>query len=116
VRRHVSICTTEFLSTSTGRGTIVYDGTHNWPRIGPATYCTTTQEDELRREANPQLDWYLKASPQVAESVPGTLSSGDTGPGTTSGNVALLGASLGMLGFVVAAEESFRFTDKPSVQ
>jgi hypothetical protein len=31
-------------------------------------------------------------------------------------NVALLGASLGMLGFVVAAEESSRFTDKPSVQ
>jgi hypothetical protein len=74
VRRPVSICATEFLSTSTGRATIVYDGINNWPRIGPATYCAMTQEDELRREANPQLDKHLKASPQVAESVPGTLS------------------------------------------
>ena len=74
VRRPVSICATEFLSTSTGRATIVYDGINNWPRIGPATYCTTTQEDELRREANPQLDKHLKASPQVAESAPRTLS------------------------------------------
>ena len=74
MRRPVSICATEFLSTSTGRATIVYDGINNWPRLGPATYCAMTQEDELRIEANPQLDKHLKASPQVAESVPGTLS------------------------------------------
>ena len=78
VRRPVSICATEFLSTSTGRATIVYDGINNWPRIGPATYCAMTQEDELRREANPQLDKHLKASPQVAESVLGTSQGGDT--------------------------------------
>ncbi|SRR6266542_4089273 len=46
----------------------------DWPRIGPAVYCATTQEDELRREENPQVDKHLKASPQVAESAPGTLS------------------------------------------
>jgi hypothetical protein len=60
----------------------------------------------VRREANTQVDEHLKASPQAVESTREPSQGGDTGPGTTSGNVALLGASLGMLGFVVAAEES----------
>jgi hypothetical protein len=46
----------------------------DWPRIGPAAYCATTQENDLRREANPQLDEHLTASPQVVESVSRTLS------------------------------------------
>jgi hypothetical protein len=45
-----------------------------WPRIGPATYRTTTQEDQVRREANTQVDEHLKASAQVVESAPRTLS------------------------------------------
>jgi hypothetical protein len=43
-------------------------------RIGPATYRTTTQEDQVRREANTQVDEHLKASAQVVESAPRTLS------------------------------------------
>jgi hypothetical protein len=39
----------------------------DWPRIGPATHCAMTQEDEWRREANPQVDDHLMATPQVAE-------------------------------------------------
>ena len=46
----------------------------DWPRIGPAAYRTTTQEDELRGEANPQVDGHFIASPQVAESISRTLS------------------------------------------
>src|SRR6266498_2544846 len=46
----------------------------DWPRIGPATHCAMTQEDEWRREANPQVDDHLMATPQVAESPSGTLS------------------------------------------
>jgi hypothetical protein len=45
-----------------------------WPRIGPATYRATTQEDRVRREANPQVDDHLMSSPQVVESAPRTLS------------------------------------------
>jgi hypothetical protein len=46
----------------------------DWPRIGPAAYRATTQENDLRREANPELDEHLTASPQVVESVSRTLS------------------------------------------
>jgi hypothetical protein len=46
----------------------------DWPRIGPATHCAMTQEDEWRREANPQVDDHLMASPQPAESPSRTLS------------------------------------------
>src|SRR4029450_8449765 len=53
-------------------------GSTGWPRIGRAAYCVTTQADEFRREENPQLDSYLRASPQ-AESAPGTSQGGDTG-------------------------------------
>jgi hypothetical protein len=45
-----------------------------WPRIGPATYRATTQEDGLRREAYSQVDEHLMASPQVVELALGTLS------------------------------------------
>src|SRR5512132_4460574 len=45
-----------------------------WPRIGPAKYRTTTLEDQVRREANTQVDEHLKASAQVVESAPRTLS------------------------------------------
>ena len=45
-----------------------------WPPIGPATYRTTTQEDQVRREANTQVDEHLNASAQVVESAPRTLS------------------------------------------
>ena len=31
-----------------------------WPRIGPATYRTTTQADQVRGEANTQVDEHLK--------------------------------------------------------
>jgi hypothetical protein len=67
----------------------------------------------VRREANTQVDEHLKASAQVVESAPRTLSRWRHGSGNYVRNVPLLGASLGMLGFVVAAEESLRFTDKP---
>jgi hypothetical protein len=46
----------------------------DWPRIGPAAYRATTQEDGLRGEANPQLDDRLIASPQVVASISRTLS------------------------------------------
>jgi hypothetical protein len=45
-----------------------------WPRIGPATYRATTQEDGLRREAYSQVDEHLMASPQVVELALLTLS------------------------------------------
>jgi hypothetical protein len=45
-----------------------------WPRIGPARYRTTTHEDQVRREAYSQVDEHLKASAQVVESAPRTLS------------------------------------------
>jgi hypothetical protein len=44
------------------------------PRIGPATYRATTQEDGLRREAYSQVDEHLMASPQVVDLALGTLS------------------------------------------
>jgi hypothetical protein len=46
----------------------------DWPRIGPAAYRATTQEDGLRREANPQADSHFIAWPQVVESVSRSLS------------------------------------------
>jgi hypothetical protein len=49
-------------------------GSTDWPRIGPAAYRAATQDDGLRREANPQADGHLMASPQVAKSAPRTLS------------------------------------------
>jgi hypothetical protein len=45
-----------------------------WPRIGPATHRTATQEDGLRREASPQVEGHLTASLQVAKSALRTLS------------------------------------------
>jgi hypothetical protein len=45
-----------------------------WPRIGSATYRATTQEDRVRREANPHAGEHLMASPQVVESTPRTIS------------------------------------------
>ncbi len=51
----------------------------HWPRIGPAAYRTTTQEDGLRGEANSQVDGHLIASPQVAESSREPSQGGDTG-------------------------------------
>jgi hypothetical protein len=46
----------------------------DWPRIGPARHRTTTQQDRLRREANPQVEGRFIASPQVMESGSRTLS------------------------------------------
>ncbi len=45
-----------------------------WPRIDPAAYRATTHEDELRREANLQVDRHPMASLQVAEAARATLS------------------------------------------
>ena len=52
----------------------MYDNVANWPRIGPAAYRTTTQEDGLRGETNTQVDGCLIPSLQVAESISRTLS------------------------------------------
>src|SRR6266498_6040969 len=81
MRRHTSAVRYKFHSTS-GRPVAKHScmtASTDWPRIGPATYGATTQEDELRREANPQLDEHLKASPQVAESAREPSQGGDTG-------------------------------------
>jgi len=68
----------------------------NWPRIGPAACRATTQENDLRREANPQLDEHLTASPQVVDPSREPSQGGDTGSnpvGTTRENVRVRGAS-----------------------
>src|SRR5215216_1704309 len=89
MRGHTSAVRYKFHSTS-GRRVAKHScmtASTDWPRIGPATYGATTQEDELRREANPQLDEHLKASPQVAELAREPSQGGDTGSnpvGTTS--------------------------------
>jgi hypothetical protein len=44
------------------------------PRLGPAAYRATTQEDGLRREANAHVDSRFVPSPQVVESDSRTLS------------------------------------------
>ena len=56
------------------RGSSCMTASTDWPRIGPAAYRAATREDGLRREANPQLDGHLRASLQVANSAPRTLS------------------------------------------
>jgi hypothetical protein len=54
--------------TTSAFGQRMYDNVANWPRIGPAAYRTTTQEDGLRGEANSQVDGHLITSLQVVES------------------------------------------------
>jgi hypothetical protein len=61
-------------TSEAGRGTFLYDGINRLAPHWPATNCAMTQEDEMRREANPQVDQHLMATPQVAEWASGTLS------------------------------------------